>query len=191
VRVAEVPERPAFTGLVVYRDLTYRFSLFYPEGWHQFELQVEGGHGVAFSPWPDNITTSFSVEARDLGTPVTEADLPELRRGWRAGLRRLPHVTLEHQEDYAIGNLVGLEARYTFRDGEAVRKRWVRLLYQGSTQVRLVAQGATIEAFDYWLPMFTQSMRTFKFGDWWAEAIGKEWLPSLQAPQEDTEDPPQ
>jgi hypothetical protein len=188
VGVAEPAERPTFTGLIVYRNLEYRFSFLYPEDWYRFDLPAEEGHAVAFAPSPDGLTTSFSVEARDLGMTVTEADLPELRRGWRAGLRRLPLVTLEQLEDYAIGSLVGLEARYTFRDGEAVRKRWVRLLYQGSTQVLLVAQGATAEVFDYWMPMFTQCMRTFKFGDWWAEVLGKEWLPSLQAPPDDAQD---
>lgn len=187
--MAETAERPAFTGLVVYRNLEYRFSFFYPEGWYRFDLPAEEGHAVAFAPSPDDLSTSFSVEARDLGTTVTAADLPELRRGWRAGLRLLHRVAIEHQEDYAVGSLIGLEARYTFHDGDAERKRWVRLLYQGSTQALLVAQGATVEEFDYWMPMFTQCMRTFKFGDWWAEVFGKEWLPSLQTPQEDAEDP--
>lgn len=187
--MAETAEGPAFTGLVVYRNLEYRFSFFYPEGWYRFDLPAEEGHAVAFAPSPDDLSTSFSVEARDLGTTVTAADLPELRRGWRAGLRLLHRVAIEHQEDYAVGSLIGLEARYTFHDGDAERKRWVRLLYQGSTQALLVAQGATVEEFDYWMPMFTQCMRTFKFGDWWAEVFGKEWLPSLQTPQEDAEDP--
>jgi hypothetical protein len=35
--------------------------------------------------------------------------------------------------------------------------------------VRLVAQGATVEQFDYWLPMFYEAMRTFQFGDWAVE----------------------
>jgi hypothetical protein len=49
-------------------------------------------------------------------------------------------------------------------------KRWVRLIYRDSLQVRLVGQAATIEQFDYWLPVFFQTIRTFRFGDWAAEA---------------------
>jgi hypothetical protein len=47
----------------------------------------------------------------------------------------------------------------------AARTRWVRLLYQGRTQVRLVAQGASAHVFGYWEPMFFEAMRTVHFGD--------------------------
>jgi len=40
----------------------------------------------------------------------------------------------------------------------------------------VVAQGGTPEAFSYWEPMFTTMMRTVRFGDWWADAIGIEWM---------------
>ena len=174
-------ERPAFTGLEVYRNFEHRYSLLYPEGWHQLDLATEeGGQGVIFAPPPGDAATSFSVEARDLGLTVGEEDLPTLRAGFLAGLRRLPKSRIQSQEEYAIGGLIGLEARQTFREGPTRRKRWVRLLYQGSTQARLIAQGATAEEFDYWLPMFNQMMRTFRFGDWWAELTGQEWLPSLK-----------
>jgi hypothetical protein len=180
---------PAFTSLVVYRSLEYRYSFLYPEGWHRFELASDGGQGVIFAPSPDDVATSFSAEARDLGTPVVAADLPALRRGFLAGLRRLPGSSVEHREDYAAGELIGLEARHHFREGAARRTRWVRLLYQGMTQVRLIAQGATAEAFAYWLPAFTMMMRTFRFGDWWADATGRAWLPSLDAAAEESGEP--
>ena len=64
--------------------------------------------------------------------------------------------------------MLTLEAVYAFRDGEAVRKRWVRLLYQGRTQVRLVAQAASVDGYAYWEPMFYEAMRTVRFGDWFA-----------------------
>jgi hypothetical protein len=185
---------PFFTGLVVYRNLEHGYSLLYPEGWVQLELESDAGQGVILAPTPDGVATSFSVESRDLGTAVAAEDLPTLRRGFLAGLRKLPGSAVEHQEDYAIGALVGLEARHAFRDGRVRRRRWVRLLYQGTIQVRLIAQGATVEEFDYWLPAFTSMMRTFRFGDWWADMTGRSWLPSLlpslrEAAEPDDEDP--
>jgi hypothetical protein len=44
----------------------------------------------------------------------------------------------------------------------------VRLLYQGRTQVRLVAQAASVDGYAYWEPMFYEAMRTVRFGDWFA-----------------------
>jgi hypothetical protein len=173
----------AFTSLVVYRNLDYRYSFLYPEEWHRFELAVEGGQGVILAPSPDPaaVATSFSVEARDLGTTVTGADLPALRRGLLAGLRRLRGLAIEHQEDYVIGDLVGLEARHTFRERRLVRQRWVRLLYQETRQLRLIAQGATVAEYTTWLAAFGVMMHSFRFGDWWADATGVSWATSLDA----------
>lgn len=182
--MADVGIGPVFTGLIVYRNPQYRYSLFYPEGWYQVDLAVEAGQAVAFRPSADDPITSLTVEARNLGTSVSADDLPTLRRGFLAGLRKLRRSAIEHHEDYAVGDLIGLEARHTFQQGATRRKRWVRLLYEGSTQVCLVAQGATIEKFEYWLPMFNEAMHTFRFGDWWVDATGREWLTSLDVAEE-------
>ena len=40
------------------------------------------------------------------------------------------------------------------------------------------AQGATPAEFDYWEPMFFETMRTFRFGDWWADVTGAAWTES-------------
>ena len=63
-----------------------------------------------------------------------------------------------------VGDLVTLEARATYVEDGHLRKRWVRLLYRHSTQLRLIAQAASVEAFDYWEPMFFEAMRTVRFG---------------------------
>lgn len=174
---------PTFTGLVVHRDLTYRYSLLYPEGWHTLELESEGGKGAILTPFPDEVATSLSVEARDLGTPVTGDDLPVLRDGLKQGLGQLRDMTITHEEDYSIGTLTGLEVQYTYREGDApdapLRKRWLRLAYQGSIQVRLIAQG-DLDDYTYWLPAFNQMMRTFQFADWWAQLTGHSWQTSLR-----------
>jgi hypothetical protein len=166
--VAESRPAPAFTGLVVHRDRDFGYSLFVPDGW--LRLDLEGNSGVFYAPDPDDPLTGLAVDAQDLGTAVRPDDLATLRSGFLAGLRGLPDCRIERHEAEAIGQLITLEARHTYRDGDAVRKRWVRLLYQGRTQVRLVARAATVEAFEYWEPMFYEAIRTVRFGDWWTEA---------------------
>jgi hypothetical protein len=180
--VTESATGPVFTGMVVHRDLKYRYSFLLAEGWYDYELESEGGRGRIFTPYPDDVVTSFSVEARDLGMKVSEEDLSVLRDGLENGLHQLPDLTIEKHEDYAIGDLIGLEYWFTFRDAESdtIRKRWLRLVYQGQIQVRLIAQGASPEQFEYWLPMFFQAMRTFQFADWWAQISGHSWQHSLK-----------
>jgi hypothetical protein len=187
--VSESAQGPVFTGMVVRRDLKYRYSFLLAEGWHDYELESDGGRGRIFTPYPDDVTTSFSVEARDLGTKVTGDDLAVLREGLENGLRQLPDLVIEKQEDYTIGDLVGLEYWFSFRDAESdtIRKRWLRLAYQGQIQVRLIAQGASPERFDYWMPMFYHAMRTFQFADWWGEVTGRSWHESLMGDFPDEE----
>jgi hypothetical protein len=188
--MTERPAVPSFTGLEIYRDLTYRYSLLYPMGWHQLELETTGGTGVILAPVPDDPANSFSAEARDLGVEVTSEDLATLREGFWEGIESLPEVAVEAEDEFAIGDTISIEATITYRDGDATRKRRVRLLYKGSTQVRLIAQGNSPAEYEYWLPMFNQMMRTFQFADWWGEITGYEWLPSMDALlEEDDPDP--
>jgi len=183
--MSDQESRPSFTGLVVYRNLQYRYSFLYPDGWHQSELDTEGGQGVILSPFPDNITTSISTEARDLGITPTADDLPALHEGFLEGLQQLPGVVIEREESEAVGTLLALDAWCSYDEDGARRKRWVRLYYQGQIQLRMIAQGATIAEYDYWLPMLNQAMRTLQFGDWWAEVTGQTWWPSLDHIPED------
>jgi hypothetical protein len=188
--MTERPAVPSFTGLEIYRDLTYRYSLLYPMGWHQLELETTEGAGVILAPEPDDTTTSFSIEARDLGVDVTPEDLETLREGFWEGIDSLSDVAVEAEDDFGIGDTVSIEATFTYRDGEATRKRRVRLVYRGSTQVRMIAQGASPAEYDYWLPMFNQMMRTFQYADWWAEITGFAWLPSMTMDLVEDEDVP-
>ena len=164
---------PSFTGLVVHRDPDVGFSLLLPDGWQRLDLPDNGD--TLYTPDQDDPTTGLEVSGQDLGTEVQARDLPAIRRGFLNGLRQLPGCQIEQLEDTAIGALLTLEARLTYRDGEAIRKRWVRLLYQGHAQIRLLAEGSSVERFAYWEPMFFMAFRTVKFGDWAAEAVGVEW----------------
>ena len=179
------PSRPSFTGLLIHRDLRYHYSLLVPDGWHRFDL--DGDEGSLYAPEPEDVHTSFSVSARDLGTAVQPSDLASLRSGFVEGLRQVPDSKIESVEAEAVGHLITMEARQLFREGAATRKRWVRLAYQGRTQVRLVAQGANAERFAFYESMFYQAMRTFRFADWWAEATGMSWLerPFQDLPEDD------
>jgi hypothetical protein len=171
--VVDFGRPPSFTGLVVHRDPVIGYSLLLPEGWHRSDL--EAGDGVFFAPTPDDRETGLEVAGRDLGFEVQPGDLATIERGFLAGLQQLANCQIESREAESIGRLLTLEARLTFREGDTLRKRWVRQLYQGRAQIRVVAQGASPEAFGYWEPMFTTMMRTVRFGDWWAEVIGVEW----------------
>src|SRR5437868_15437579 len=76
--------------------------------------------------------TFMAVEVQDLGTKVAAGDLPALREGFLAGLRATPKAELLSVEDYDVGFLIGLEAHQ--RIGKA--RRWVRVLYKDTLQVR-------------------------------------------------------
>jgi hypothetical protein len=175
--VGETADRPSFTGLIVHREPALGYSFLVPEGWERGEVLGTEGTAVLYAPSVEESFTSFSAEGRDLGVEVVAEDLADLRRGFLRGLRQLPDARVKLLDAAAIGRLVTLEAHQTYREGDLVRKRWVRLLYQGTVQVRLIAQAASVDKFDYWLPMFYESMRTFRFGDWAADAgiIADDW----------------
>jgi hypothetical protein len=158
--------QPAFAGLVVHHEPAFGYALLVPAGWQRLPLRGSAS-GVFYAPDAADLVTGLAVDALNLGTAVTVGDLSTLQRGMLAGLRRLPHCRVESSEAEAVGQLLTLEARHTFRDGDATRKRWTRLLYQGRTQVRLVAQAASVALFEYWEPMFYEALRTIHFGSGW------------------------
>jgi hypothetical protein len=165
--MSESQSGPAFTGLVVHREPAFDYGLLVPDGWQRLDLSGSDT-AVFFAPDPHDLLTGLAIDARDLGTQVRPSDLSGLRSGMLSGIRRLGDCRIERHAAEAVGQLLTLEAVYSFRDAEAVRKRWVRLLYQGHTQVRLVAQAASVNAYAYWEPMFYEAMRTLRFGDWFA-----------------------
>src|SRR5207244_1298861 len=111
--------------------------------------------------------------SRRLRVRVRPDDLNTLHEGFLDGLRQLPGLQIESEEARTVDPLISLEARHTYREGDATRKRWTRVLYQGKVQLSIIAQGASPAAFDYWLPMFNTVMRTVQFADWWAEVTGR------------------
>jgi hypothetical protein len=170
-----LPEQPLLKALVAYRNAEWGYSLPRPDEWFQFELAVEGGQGVLFAPDQDDIRTALSVEVRDLGTEVRPEDLPDLERGFLKGLRTVAGSRLRGHESFANEFAIGVSAVQTFDEAGERRKRWVRLLYKGSVQARLIAQGRTVAEFDRLRPVFAPCMTTFLFGEIWG---GAPFLPS-------------
>jgi hypothetical protein len=95
------------------------------------------------------------------------ADLPDLEKGFLKGLRTVSGSRVERHEAFANEFHIGVEAVQTYADAGERRKRWVRLLYKGSVQARLIAQGATVEEFERLRPLFAPCVTTFMFGDIW------------------------
>jgi len=137
------------------------YALWLPSGWYQFDMS-KGHHGVIFSPYPDDVNTSFSAEKRTLKFKVTHKDVPVLREGFARGLAALPDVEIELQEEIIEAKLIAFDAKLTFLEDGQRRKRWVRIIYAGEAQLTLIAQGRTVEDFDYWLPMFYNTMMTLE-----------------------------
>lgn len=152
---------PVYTGMYKHVDREGGYAFWYPTGWHRTDM-VNGHHGVIYSPYADNYDTSFSAEKHKLKYPVHETDLPALREGFNAGLQALPGVEVEWQDETLTSTLKIFEAKYSFLEGEARRKRWIRLVYWGDGQLTLIAQGSSPEEYEYWLPMFFNTMMTIE-----------------------------
>jgi hypothetical protein len=148
---------PATRGLNWHRNQYYSF--FVPLEWHRFAWDDEH-QGVIYGPDPHDMKTIFAVDFKDLGTPITAADLEIVAEGFFETIERLPDCAIELRDQKTVGNLLELEARYTFQEQGQTRKRWVRLYYHDTRQIAITAQGASPEKYDYWLPWFFEAMMT-------------------------------
>jgi hypothetical protein len=166
-RCRALPEQPLPNALRAYRNVEWGYSLPRPDVWFERNLAVEGGQGVIFTPDPEELTTALSVEVRDLATEITAADLRHLDKGFLKGLRSVPDSKIEQHAVFQSIYHIGLEAQQSFDAAGQRRRRWIRVLYKGTLQARLTAQGATIEEFDRLRPLFAPCMTTFLFGDLW------------------------
>lgn len=155
-------DRPSFKGLSWHRDQYYSF--FAPMDWQKI-MWPDGRHGIILLPNSEDLQTLFAIEVVDLGTDVTSDDIPYLSQGLREGIKALSDPNIEMTEEKVTGRLIELRAKYSFMEGEQRRKRWVRVFYFKGHQVTLTAQGATEDAYDYWLPMFNEAMMTAKIHD--------------------------
>lgn len=147
--------------LKYYRDPRHGFSMVYPDPWYAFELETQEGR--LFSEKRDDFGTCISVEITPLPTEVTAADLPVLQEAFLKGLRGAPGAEIVREDAYDVGWAVGVEAVYLFDEGRERRKRWVRVLYKGTHQYRLVAQGRNEAEYERWLDEFKPALTAFQF----------------------------
>ena len=148
----ERPARPRWTGINTYADAKGRFTYRVPLDWHRFELD-NGLDGVMFSYQAEDPQTYFSSWVRKLDTSVVAEDLPVLRSGVSDGLAQLPETEILSSEEGTYGNMIKFERIFTFRDGGAIRKRRIWILYVDYWQIVLTYQGESPEEWEYWLPV--------------------------------------
>lgn len=147
---------PQYVGMKFHADPN-GFGFWLPSDWHQFDLK-NGHKGVLYSPYTDDINTGLLGEKRRLKVKINHSDLPTLREAFMQGIRDLPGVEIEMENESLSKTLSFFEVRFTFLDGEIRRKRWVRNIYWGKNNYILIAQGRTVEEFNHWLPMFFNIM---------------------------------
>ena len=152
---------PLYHGMFKHLDTKAGFGVWLPLGWAEVKMG-KGHQGTVFFPEPEIQDTYFSCESFKLRFPVTEEDVSILREGFNSGLQALPGMEIESQDETVTATLIAFDARFTFLEEEAQRKRWVRNIYWGKSQMVFIAQGSAPVEFDYWLPMFYQTMMTFE-----------------------------
>ena len=160
---------PAFTGLSLFQDEMTGFAFWYADGWERCETGQQR-QGVVLAPQPGESDTWFSVEPRLTGVRFVREDTVGLDAAFHSIIGALPGFELEWHDAWVAGALIGVEARFTFQDGEAVRKRWVRLLFDEGRQIAVIAQGASVEDYAYWEPMIFEMMTTLVLSNAYSEA---------------------
>jgi hypothetical protein len=152
--ISKRPPNPKFTGVDTFSDVHGRYQFRYPTDWVRHELE---GHpqGVLFSPYANQEfpKTFISAYAQPMEFDVTAEDMADLAPAVHEGLHQLDGVHIEHEADAAYGNLLKFDRTFTFREGDAVRKRHTWIMYVANWQIVFAYQGESIEDYEYWLPM--------------------------------------
>lgn len=155
----ELLGQPAYTGVTCHVDKRGGYLIWLPSDWTEIKLK-RNHRGFFFSPYPDDINTSFLIEKHTLKVTVTLEDMDIVREEFHKGVYALPGVEIEALEESLTETVKIFDARFTFLEGENRRKRWVRNIYWGNGQLVVIAQGRTPEDFEYWRPMFYNAILT-------------------------------
>jgi hypothetical protein len=129
-----------------------RFQFRYPAGWHEHEL-ADDRDGVMFSPQAIEPTTWFAAWAVRLPDAVVAEDVHLLHDGVEEGLADLPDLQIESASDDVFDNLIRFERVYTFTEDGITRKRKVWMIYVYKWLLVFMAQGETVDEYEYWSMM--------------------------------------
>jgi len=161
--ISENSPYPVYTGATEYVNREGAYGIWYPSNWRQIDMT--GDHkGAIFAPFPDHIDTCIAVEKIMLPYKVVHGDLPTLRQGLKEGLDALPGIEIESFEESLPGTMVLVDVKYSFLEGEAQRKRWLRVLYWAEAQLNVIAQGQSVKDYEFWMPVFFNTMMTIDLG---------------------------
>lgn len=153
---------PKYTGLRRYVS-GGGYAIWYPMGWREIPM-TNDRQGAILAPYPDHINTCIAVEKIILPYKVEREDVPALRKGFENGMKALPGIEIEWTDEALTKTLLIFDARYTFLEDGVRRKRWTRNIYWGEAQLIILAQGQTVEDYDYWTPVFFNSLMTAEVG---------------------------
>jgi len=160
--MTESRDNPRYTGMFKHLDDQAGYGVWIPSGWH-YTPMTGGRRGIFYAPKADDIQTSFSIEKHDLDISIRAKDIKILAKGFMDGIEALPEVEVEsHEESVGKSGVILLQARFTFVEDGMRRKRWTRIVYWGTGQLTMIAQGATVADFDLYEPMFYNTMMTIE-----------------------------
>ena len=160
----ETPNKgPVYTGETKYVSEEGGYAVWIPNNWRKIDM-VDGHKGWIFTPYADRFDTCFACEKITLDFQVSTDDLQVLVEGFEEGIKSLPDAVIEEKK-YNTGKMaVLLEAKFTFTENGQRRKRWVKSVYWHEANLIMLAQGATVEEYEYWLPMLFNTMNSYELG---------------------------
>lgn len=156
---AKPKEGPWYTGMYAHRDQKGGYTLVVPTDWKKIPMK-KGMVGLMFSPYKDDINTCIMTQKHTMKFKIKTSDLILLRDSFEQGIKDLPGVEIEKFDASYSDTINVFDAIFTFMDGDVRRKRWTRNIYWGEAQLVVIAQGRTPEDYEYWLPMFFNSITT-------------------------------
>lgn len=148
---------PPVKGLTWHCDEYYSF--FTPIDWHPFSW-ADGREGMIYGPDSSDPATVFAAAVKDFGTKISADDLDVLAEAFLETLEQLAESHIESHNEKVSGEMLELEAKYTFSEAGETRQCWTRMFYHHTRQITMTAQGATPEKYAYWLPVFFEAMMT-------------------------------
>ena len=156
-------KNPVYHGMRKFADIEGGYGVWLSSEWFFHEM-TNGHRGAIFTPYEEDLNTCFACEKVVLKYKTTQEDAQILREGFEEGVLSLPGVEVEKFDQSVTNTLMIFDAIFSFDEEGQRRKRWVRNVYWGEGQLILLAQGTTPEEFEYWRPMFFNTMLTAEVG---------------------------